>query len=65
MRPRELGDFIGQEHLLGPGSALRTAIETGAAALDDPLRARRDREDDARADRRRRSRAPRSRRRAP
>jgi putative ATPase len=29
MRPRELGDFIGQEHLLGPGSALRTAIETG------------------------------------
>ena len=29
MRPLELGDFIGQEHLLGPGSALRTAIETG------------------------------------
>src|SRR5688572_32730725 len=29
MRPRELGDFIGQEHVLGPGSALRTAIETG------------------------------------
>ena len=29
MRPRGLGDFIGQEHLLGPGSALRTAIETG------------------------------------
>jgi putative ATPase len=29
MRPRELGDFIGQEHVLGPESALRTAIETG------------------------------------
>jgi putative ATPase len=29
MRPRGLGDFIGQEHLLGPGSALRTAIESG------------------------------------
>jgi putative ATPase len=29
MRPQGLGDFIGQEHLLGPGSALRTAIETG------------------------------------
>jgi len=29
MRPLELGDFIGQEHLLGTGSALRTAIETG------------------------------------
>ena len=54
MRPLELGDFIGQEHLLGPGSALRTAIETGAAALDDPLRPAREREDDARADRRRR-----------
>lgn len=29
MRPRDLGDFIGQEHVLGPGSALRTAIESG------------------------------------
>ena len=29
MRPRGLGDFIGQQHVLGPGSALRTAIETG------------------------------------
>ena len=29
MRPRDLGDFIGQEHVLGEGSALRTAIETG------------------------------------
>ena len=29
MRPRSLGDFVGQEHLLGEGSALRTAIESG------------------------------------
>ena len=29
MRPRSLGELVGQEHLLGPGSALRTAIETG------------------------------------
>jgi putative ATPase len=29
MRPRTLDEFTGQEHLLGPGSALRTAIETG------------------------------------
>jgi len=27
MRPRSLGDFCGQEHLLGPGKALRTMIE--------------------------------------
>jgi putative ATPase len=29
MRPAALDDFIGQEHLLSPGSALRTAIEGG------------------------------------
>ncbi|MCW3067237.1 MAG: ATPase central domain protein [Solirubrobacterales bacterium] len=29
MRPLELDDVVGQEHLLGPGSALRTAIEEG------------------------------------
>jgi putative ATPase len=29
MRPRSLDEFAGQEHLLGPGSALRTAIEGG------------------------------------
>jgi putative ATPase len=29
MRPESLDDFVGQEHLLGPGSALRTAIEQG------------------------------------
>ena len=23
LRPRELSDFVGQEHVLGPGSALR------------------------------------------
>jgi putative ATPase len=30
MRPRDLDDFVGQEHLLGEGSALRTAIESGS-----------------------------------
>ncbi len=29
MRPRSLDELIGQEHLLAPGSSLRTAIETG------------------------------------
>ena len=29
MRPTTLGEFIGQEHLLGEGSALRTALEEG------------------------------------
>jgi putative ATPase len=30
MRPASLGEFVGQEHLLDRGSALRTAIEDGA-----------------------------------
>src|SRR2546423_9812765 len=29
MRPRDLDELVGQEHLLAPGSALRTAIESG------------------------------------
>jgi putative ATPase len=29
MRPRSLDELVGQEHLLGEGSTLRTAIETG------------------------------------
>jgi putative ATPase len=29
MRPRSLDEMIGQEHVLGPGSALRGAIESG------------------------------------
>ena len=29
MRPRTLDELVGQEHLLGEGSTLRTAIETG------------------------------------
>jgi putative ATPase len=29
MRPRTIDELVGQEHLLGPGSALRIAIETG------------------------------------
>jgi len=30
MRPRSLAEFVGQEHLLGEGSALRAALESGA-----------------------------------
>src|SRR5437867_9651482 len=29
MRPRSLGEFVGQEQVLGPGKPLRAAIETG------------------------------------
>ncbi len=29
MRPRKLDELVGQEHILGEGSALRTAIESG------------------------------------
>jgi putative ATPase len=29
MRPRSLDEYVGQEHLLGEGSALRTALESG------------------------------------
>ena len=31
MRPRSLDEFIGQEHILGPGKPLRAAIEAGRA----------------------------------
>ncbi len=31
LRPRTLGDVIGQEHVLGPGCALRLAFESGQA----------------------------------
>jgi putative ATPase len=31
LRPRALAEFVGQSHLLAPGSALRTAIERGHA----------------------------------
>src|SRR3954471_5011201 len=29
MRPRTLSEFVGQEHILGPGKLLRRAIEAG------------------------------------
>ena len=29
LRPRDIGEFVGQEHLLQPGSALRTAVDEG------------------------------------
>ena len=31
MRPVSLGEFVGQDHLLGRGASLRTAIEEGRA----------------------------------
>ncbi len=31
VRPRTLGELVGQEHVLGPGTALRAAIEEGRA----------------------------------
>jgi len=31
MRPRSLEEFVGQEHLLGPGGILRRALESGQA----------------------------------
>ena len=34
MRPRTLDDYVGQEHLLGPGKALRELIEKVRAHLD-------------------------------
>ena len=30
MRPRKLEEFVGQEHLLGEGSALRASLESGS-----------------------------------
>lgn len=32
MRPRTLEDFVGPEHLLAPGKALRDAIEKGSVS---------------------------------
>ena len=29
MRPRDLSEFAGQQHILGPGKLLRRAIEAG------------------------------------
>ncbi|HEX8202198.1 MAG TPA: AAA family ATPase, partial [Isosphaeraceae bacterium] len=29
MRPRSLAEFVGQEHLIGPGSVLRRLLESG------------------------------------
>ena len=54
MRPRSLDELVGQEHVLGEGSALRTAIESGhphSAILYGPPGAG---QDDPGADRRRR-----------
>ena len=53
LRPRTLDELVGQEHVLGEGSALRLAIEEDRLPLADPLRPARRREDDAGPDRRR------------
>ena len=53
MRPRSLGEFVGQEHLLGRGSGAAHGHRGRPPALDDPLRAARHREDHARAHARR------------
>ncbi len=49
MRPRSLDEFVGQEHLVGKGSALRAAIERHAPSLHHLVGAARERQDDARA----------------
>ncbi len=43
MRPATLDELVGQEHLLGPGSALRTAIELGRRAASAAATERRPR----------------------
>ena len=53
MRPRTLEEFVGQTHLLGPSVGAADRDPVRRAALDDPLRAARDRQDDAGADARR------------
>ena len=58
MRPRTLAEFVGQEHIVGPGTVLRAAVEGGAALQHDLLRAAGLRQDDAGAAHRRRDAAP-------
>ena len=48
MRPRTLDEVLGQEHLLAPGRALRRAHGARPGALDDPVGAAGQRQDDAR-----------------
>ena len=38
MRPRTLDEYVGQQHLVGPGGAVRRAIETGVFPSIDPFR---------------------------
>ena len=33
LRPRDLDELVGQEHLLAPGSTLRAAIESSPVAI--------------------------------
>ena len=52
LRPATLEEFVGQQHVLGEGSALRRAIEEDRVRSLDPLRPAGQRQDDAGADRR-------------
>ena len=52
LRPTTLDGFVGQAHVVGPGRALRTAIEADRVPSLDPLRAARVGQDDAGAHRR-------------
>ena len=52
LRPRTVDEVVGQQHLLGIRDRAAARDRGGAAALDDPLRAAGDRQDDARAPRR-------------
>ena len=47
MRPKDLDEYVGQEHLVGKGRVLRRRGR-GTAAFDDPLGAAGHRQDDAR-----------------
>ena len=47
MRPHELDEFVGQEHLVGPGQSARAHHDAAGAAVDDLVGAAGHRQDDA------------------
>ncbi len=53
MRPRTLEDYVGQEHLLGPGKPLRVEIERDDAGIHDSVGTARRGQDHAGQDHRR------------
>jgi len=61
MRPRSLEEYVGQQHILGPGKLLRTASPSdriGSAKLHYSLRAAGNREDELGANHRLNDRKP-------